>query len=407
MASVSGHVQVRQGPRGRVWVALWRDGEGRHKKTLGPAWVKPHGQTAKGAVKWRAAGGPKPEGFLTPRDAEEALRLLLAAAPREKPVGRVQHTFGEACDEWLRYVEHDRERRPSTVRDYRNTVRRYLLPHFGADTPVARLTTDDIDAFREGLLEDGRLSRRTIQKILVLLHGILKRAKRRKWIATNPAEDAERIALKRSGDFNVLSPVEIEAVVRAARDEQDAAIFLTAAYTGLRMGELRALRWADVDFAGERILVRKGVTRWEEGGPKSGRVRSVPLVNQVARALDALSRRELFTGPGDLVFPSEVGRFFDDSRLRLRFYEALRDAGLGHLREKQDRLVFHDLRHTFGTLAVRGFPLSDVKAFMGHESIETTMIYVHHVPQTDAAARLSALVSAEAAPPAAVAHSGR
>src|SRR3990170_4899085 len=115
------------------------------------------------------------------------------------------------------------------------------------------------------MLEEGKLSRRTVQKILVLLHGILKRAKRKKWIASNPAEDAERINLKRSGDFNVLSPSEIEAVTRAARDDQDAAIFLTAAYTGLRMGELRALRWADVDFAGERILVRKGVTRWEEG----------------------------------------------------------------------------------------------------------------------------------------------
>ena len=62
--------------------------------------------------------------------------------------------------------------------------------------------------------------------------------------------------------------------------------------------------------------------------------------------------------------------------LRTRFYRALKDARLGHLREKEDRFVFHDLRHTFGTLAVRAFPLSDVKAFMGHESIETTHIYV-------------------------------
>ena len=195
----------------------------------------------------------------------------------------------------------------------------------------------------------------------------------------------------------------MEAVARAARDEQDAAIFLTAAYTGLRMGELRALRWADVDFSGERILVRKRVTRWEEGKPKSGRVRSVPLVDQVARALGGLSRREFFTAPGDLLFPNEAGRYFDDGRLRLRFYAALHAAGLGHLREKENRFVFHDLRHTFGTLAVRAFPLSDVKAFMGHESIETTMIYVHHIPQSDAAARLGALLAAEAAPPASAA----
>jgi integrase len=400
--AVSGHVQVIEKARGRQYVALWRDAEGRHKKVLGPAWVKPHGTTPRGATRWRAADGPRPDGYLTPRDAEAALRDLLAAAPRSRPAPRVAvRTFGEACDEWLRYVEHDRGRRPSTVSDYRNTVRRYLVPHFRADTPVARLTTDDIDAFREGLLDDGRLSRRTIQKILVLLHGVLKRAKRKKWIATNPAEDAERITLQRSGDFNVLSPTEIEAVARAARNQQDAAIFVTAAYTGLRMGELRALRWGDVDFAGERILVRKGVTRWIEGAPKSGRVRAVPMVEQVTRALDGLSHRDLFVGPEDLVFCNEVGGFIDDGRLRRRFYDALKDAGLGHLREKDDRFVFHDLRHTFGTLAVRAFPLSDVKAFMGHESIETTMIYVHHVPQSDAAARLSALLSTETSPRAA------
>jgi integrase len=159
------------------------------------------------------------------------------------------------------------------------------------------------------------------------------------------------------------------------------------------------LRWDDVDFAGERILVRKGVTRWQEGRPKSGRVRAVPMIEQVARALEGLSRRDWFTGPSDLVFCNEIGGFIDDGRLRTRFYDALRDAGLGHLREKDDPFVFHDLRHTFGTLAVRAFPLSDVKAFMGHESIETTMIYVHHVPQSDAAARLSSLLAADAAPP--------
>jgi hypothetical protein len=58
------------------------------------------------------------------------------------------------------------------------------------------------------------------------------------------------------------------------------------------------------------------------------------------------------------------------------------------------RLRLHDLRHTFGTLAVQAFPLTDVKAYMGHADISTTMIYVHHVPRIDAADRLSKLVAA-------------
>jgi len=86
---------------------------------------------------------------------------------------------------------------------------------FGAATPLSEITTEAIDAYRERLLAEGRLSRRTIQKALVLLHGILKRAQRRKWIGSNPAADAERVNFKRSGDFNVLTPEQIRAVVGA------------------------------------------------------------------------------------------------------------------------------------------------------------------------------------------------
>ncbi len=92
------------------------------------------------------------------------------------------------------------------------------------------------------------------------------------------------------------------ALVRAAESEQDGALFLTAAFTGLRLGELIALRWRDVDFAGSLVRVRAS---WSVGAlttPKSGKVRSVPLAPEVAQALAKLSQRELFTGEDDLVF---------------------------------------------------------------------------------------------------------
>jgi len=81
---------------------------------------------------------------------------------------------------------------------------------------------------------------------------------------------------------------------------------------------------------------------------------------------------------------SPAGGVVDDSKLRRRFYAALDRAQL-------KRLKFHSLRHTFRTVAVQAFPLSDVRAFMGHADIQTTMVYVHHVPQRDAADRLGAL----------------
>ena len=86
------------------------------------------------------------------------------------------------------------------------------------------------------------------------------------------------------------------------------------------------------------------------------------------------------------MFVNDVGEHIEDSALRRRFYRRSTRAGLPQIR-------FHDLRHTFGTIAVQAFPLTDVKAFMGHADIQTTMIYVHHVPQHDAAERLSQLLN--------------
>jgi integrase len=220
-----------------------------------------------------------------------------------------------------------------------------------------------------------------------MLHGIFKCAQRVYGLSGNPAAAVERQPLSRSGDFEVLSPADVAALARAAEDEQDAAMFITAAFTGLRQGELIALSWADVDFAKRLIHVRRSFTHGELGLPKSGRVRSVPLIDVVARALDVLSRREHFTDAEDLVFPNTVGRPTDSSKLRRRFYRALECAGLKRVR-------FHDLRHSFGTLAVQVFPLSDVRAYMGHADIQTTMVYVHHVPADDAAERLSRAVVA-------------
>jgi len=378
-ARVIGHVYLAKRKRGDKWYAKYRLPDGRQvQKVLGPAWTE--------------RGRPL-EGHYTRKTAEAELRRLMTNAERgtlaaaSTPTGK---TFADACAEWLRYSEHEK---PSTLRDYRNAVRHYLVPEFGGETPLEKITTERVDAYRERLIEEGRLSRRTIQNVLVLLHGILKRAKRRKWIASNPAEDAERVSVRRSGDFNVLEPIEVAAVARAADTPQDAALITVAAFTGLRMGELRALTWRDVDFGRETVFVRWNFTEGRRRRPKSGKVRSVPLVDQAARALEDLSRRESFTGADDLVFVSPTGEVLDDHAIRLAFYGALENADLGDRRRGRDPFVFHDLRHTFGTFAVRIWPLPEVQGYMGHADIHTTMVYVHHQPKASAARELTQLIA--------------
>lgn len=166
------------------------------------------------------------------------------------------------------------------------------------------------------------------------------------------------------------------ALAHAAASEQDRAIFLTAALTGLRMGELLALHWRDVDFAGSLLRVRASYAGGALTTPKSGKVRSVPLAPDVAQALAGLAARELFTAEDDLVFPGETGEFLDGSALRRRYKAALKRAGLRPLR-------FHDLRHTFGTRMIAKADIRRVQEWMGHADIQTTMRYLHYAPREE------------------------
>ncbi len=369
---ISGSVYLKQGARGPSWYYRARLPH-EVRKRLGPAFT---------------GKGRPPAGHYTRKMAKDALQELLADARRGRVDGATRSgaTFADAAAEWLRFVEHDRKRRPSTIADYRGVVEHALNPAFGT-LRLEQVTVERIDDYRAALVAEGRLSARTINKQLVIANGIFRRAQKVYGLPRNPVALVDRQPLQRSGDFAFLTPPEVEALARAAASEQDAAIFRVAAFTGLRLGELRALRWSDVDFAKHLLHVRRSFTHKAEGAPKSGRVRSVPLIDQAAKALDALSRRERFTSPDDLVFVDDIGNHVDDWSLRKRFWAALEAAGLKRIR-------FHDLRHTFGTLAVQAFPLTDVKGYMGHADIATTMIYVHHVPQADAADKLGRLVAA-------------
>lgn len=142
---------------------------------------------------------------------------------------------------------------------------------------------------------------------------IFKRAQRVSGLASNPAANVSRRPERRSGDFDVLDPGEVALLAVNAANEQDGVLFTVAAFSGLRLGELLALRWADVDWTLHLIHVRRSFTYGSEGAPKSGKVRSVPLVDQAAAALDGLSRRKRWTGDDDLVFVNAVGQHLERS----------------------------------------------------------------------------------------------
>src|SRR4051812_351411 len=267
---------------------------------------------------------------------------------------RTGATFADACDEYLRYVEFDLDRKPSTVVDYRSIIRAHLLPAFGS-LRLEDLTADRIEAWKATIPAGNR----TKSKILTALNGVLKRARRVHKLGYNAMADVEKPRFRATTTIEVFSPEEVWALVRAAESEQDAAIFLTAAFTGLRRGELVALRWRDVDFAASRVRVTGSYAGGRLTTPKSGRVRSVPLAPDVATTLARLAARERWTGDDDLVFPGVEGSYLDASALCRRYKAALERAALRPLR-------FHDLRHTFGTRMIAKADIRRVQVWMGH-----------------------------------------
>ncbi len=396
---VTGHLVRRELREGPVW----------YVKTRVPG--REPEQTTRRLAAAHLGGGKPPAGALTKRQAHDALADLLAAERRRVGEGAYDHqpdgaTFADAAAGFLRHVEHVKGREYATVHDYRLSIERYLLPRWG-ERPVVSITPRDVAKLRDQLLSTSRgrtragdsakpLSPRTVVRHLTVAHGVFRHAVREHGLERNPAsaELVDRPTVRYSGEFDTFDAGELAALARAAADEQDATLYLTAAMTGLRLGELLALRWRDIDFAGQRVHVRRAWSKAAkaEKAPKSGKVRSVPLVAELVGPLDRLSRREHFTAEDDLVFCSTVGEHLDHYRLTERYHAALEAAGLRRIR-------FHDLRHCFGSVAVRAFPLSDVQAMLGHAHVTTTMRYVHHRPGADDAARLSGAFRGDAVSP--------
>lgn len=335
---------------------------------------------------------------LTRAMAERALRDVRAAIEDEVADEAVQVAaqkvrLSVVAEEHFIDLETMDGRKPWTVADYRQMLKTHLLPYFG-DAPLDEITTDRVEAFIRHQLTEGSLRKEgaglnssTVANHVNVLGAIFRSAMRRGLVESNPVADAKkpRVA-KTDKDLRFLTLEEVEALMRAVPDSSlgrtDAAIYLTAAMTGLRRGEIVALRWRDVDWVAGKIRVLGSRRRGLTSGPKSETSkRAVPMATRIAAELDRHFKRSSFTGDDDLVFGNpETGRHLDPDALSSRFRDARDRAGLRKVR-------FHDLRHTFGTLmAASGADVLKIKHWMGHADIQTTMIYMHYAPTPDESA---------------------
>lgn len=298
-------------------------------------------------------------------------------------------TVGEAGDRYLVHLERVMERKRSTIQDYSIMVRRHFVPFFG-EKALDRVGAEDVAAYMHAKAADG-LASKTVNNHLNFLHGLFRHAVKRGWCVANPVAAVDR---PRGGavdpDIRYLDVAEVESLLRSVPDDllgaTERGLYLTAAMTGLRQGELLALRWRDVDWLAGLIRVRRSYTRGEWGTPKSRRSsRAVPMADRVGAEMELLFQRTSYQHDDDLVFcHPQTGRPYDASKMRIRFKAALGRAGVRPVR-------FHDLRHTFGTqMAAAGAPLRALQEWMGHRDYKTTSIYADYAPDPSQGAALAA-----------------
>jgi integrase len=356
-------------PRKRpVWEMRYRLPSGKEStKVLGPAWTKK---------------GRPPRGYLTEGEARKTADGFAELHSSDTP--SVRRTFGVAVGDFVRFCEQEKGLRGSTLHGYkaiadRLAARPWRPGSTWADRVLDTFSGQELVAVRNELIS-ARRSPDTVNHYRRVVRGVFgahasSPALAWAWMGQRPESE---------GKLRFYTPAQVELLITEAFYEIDVAVYTLATEEGPRLSEIRAFKVENVDFEADVVRFEDGHAK--HGGPagnKGRRVRPVPMSANVRRVLWPLCQGK---SPDALVFedPIKPGEPIDGTNLYRRFINAAKRAELPRIR-------FHDLRHTFGTQAIRVFPIHEVQAMMGHRNISTTQKYLHYAPDPDGAAKLTAL----------------
>jgi len=310
------------------------------------------------------------------QQAEVALHRVAAEVEDGDFRPRLNIGFSEWADRWLASLE----RKPSTVGSYRSTIA-HAKGAFGGQR-VRRLGPEDIASFN-GILRERGCSPSTRAKHLRVLGACLQAAIYYRYAGFNPVRElppAQRPRPERK-EAAYFENEELPRLFAHLQDEPYRTLCLVALKTGMRQGELFALRWCDVDLDQAVVRVRRSYTGGTLGTPKNRERRDVDLISDVVELLSGV-RGEWGSANGDsLVFPGDDGvRFLTPSvLLRRQLYPAMARADIQRVGPTQEKRTFHSFRHTFAKRALEsGAQITWLSRHLGHSSLKvTTDIYGH------------------------------
>jgi len=309
---------------------------------------------------------PVPGKTATQRYAEDraahAVRASVAPVPVTK---REAKSVSEFQEDFLTYSKTNNK--PSSVAAKEYILKLHLIPFFGA-MKLDAIGPADVERYKAAKLGE-HLEKKTINNHLAAFRKLVNLAA--EWGALDRAPKVRAFGVKQNfvSEDNYLTFEEAERLVEAAAPEWR-ALLVVALKTGLRVGELLALRWQDIDLVAGFLVVRRTLWREQEGPPKGGSNRKVPLSDVAVATLKTYRHLK-----GPYVFCDASGTRLTHSMVKDVVPNACRRAGLGK------RITAHGLRHTFAShLVMRGASLKAVQELLGHESIEMTLRYSHLTP---------------------------
>ena len=338
-------------------------------------------------VRYRTpAGSPRTKTFKRSEDA----RRFVTGVEADKLEGRFvdpragRRTFGELAEEWLDVADV----KPKTRAGYRSVLDRHLLPRFGAD-PISAITPAEVERFLADLRKAPVRGRKvasptspgTIRNVRNALSGVCRYAVRSGAINANPVAEIRAPKIAKRHEMMFLTAGQVAQLADAIDDRYRLAVLLSA-YTGVRAGEMAALRVGRVEMLRRRLQVVESVGEVHgalvTSTPKNGRGRAVPiprfLVDELATHIAPVA-----DDPDALVFTAPNGGQVRQSTLYRRYFKpAAASIGMPDLR-------WHDLRHTAVALMVgAGVEPLVISRVLGHGSISITYdVYGHVLPSLE------------------------
>jgi integrase len=351
----------QRGKRLKVWVARWRenvilaDGSQARKQrsvVLGPVAEIPSLRQARLLL-------------------EERLRPINSGIRRP---GAVQSFRSFALGDWLELKLPTLK--PSTRCSYQVALRRHLVPYFG-DCKLCDISRAEIQHYVNEMLSQGR-AWQTVHNVWSVLSSVLQSAVEYQYLDGNPARGVRFPPQPPVRERRILNPNDVERLLARLR-EPFRTMAMLAVLTGLRIGELLALRWRSLDLLNSTLRVSESVYNGAFQQPKSRTsVRTIPLGSICMHALRCLRGQTARGQPEDLIFARRDGKPYAASYVLQRVLQpAAVSAGLG-------RVTWHQLRHVHSTmLHDLGAPAKIVQEQLGHASLATTLnVYTHAVEET-------------------------